>query len=145
RPRHLERRQEHRATVAALTTVTWIFALLLTAAGAHKLARPASAGAALAVARLPSDHRLVRLLGASEVVLGLAVVLHGGRPAIAALAVTYAAFAIFAERQRRRGAGCGCFAEADTPATGLHVALNAVAALTAAGAAVAPAGPLPAA
>lgn len=127
-----------------LTTAAWVCALLLVVAGARKITRPAAAGAALQVARLPSDARLVRLLGAGEVALGLVALALGGPVPIALLASAYAAFAVFAERQRRQGAGCGCFGEATTPATSLHVRLNAMAAALVTGAAVWPAPSLPA-
>lgn len=111
---------------------TWIFAVLLAVAGARKIAAPAATGAALQGARLPSDHRLVRLLGAGEVALATVVLGVGGAVPAAALALAYAAFAAFAYRQSRRGAGCGCFGDADAPATSLHVVLDAAGAMAAA-------------
>jgi hypothetical protein len=131
--------------VTAVTAITWVFALLLAAAGAQKLADPAAAGAALQMAKLPSDARVVRLLGSYEVMLAGAVLLVGGALPALALAVTYAAFAGFAARQSRRGEGCGCFGEPETPTTAVHVTLNVVAAVTAAAAAWSPTGALPAA
>jgi hypothetical protein len=131
--------------VTAVTAVTWVFALLLAAAGAQKLTNPAATGAALQVAKLPSDVRLVRLLGSYEIVLAGAVLLVGGTLPALLLAVTYAAFAGFAARQSRRGEGCGCFGEAEAPTTAVHVTLNVVAAVTAAAAAWSPTGALPAA
>lgn len=129
--------------MSTLTAITWVFALLLVVAGARKLSRPAATGAALQVARLPSDARLVRALGAGEVALGGTVLAAGGAAPTAVLAVAYAAFAVFAEHQRRQGAGCGCFGAATTPATRLHVWLNAGAAAVAAGAALQPGASLP--
>lgn len=108
---------------------TWIFAVLLAVAGARKIAAPAATGAALQGARLPSDHRLVRLLGAGEILLAGAVLGVGGIVPAALLAAAYAAFAAFAYRQSRSGAGCGCFGDADAPATPLHVVVDAVGAL----------------
>jgi hypothetical protein len=130
--------------VLVLTAATWVFALLLTAAGARKLAQPGAAAAALQAARLPSGAPLVRLLGAGEVAVGLAALVFGGTIPSALLALAYAAVAAFAEHQRRRGAGCGCFGAPTTPATGLHVALNITAAVSAAGTALWPAASLPA-
>lgn len=124
---------------------TWIFAVLLAVAGVRKIAAPAATGAALQGARLPSDHRLVRLLGAGEVVLAAAVLGLGGAVPAAVLAVAYAAFAAFAYRQSRRGAGCGCFGDADAPATSLHVVIDAAGAVAAAVAATASAPSLTAA
>jgi hypothetical protein len=130
--------------VSTLTAATWVFALLLAVAGAHKIARPATTGTALALARLTLNARLVWLLGAAEIALGLGVLLQGGRLPAALLAVAYAGFAGVAEHQRRKGAGCGCFGVATTAATTLHVALDVVAALVAGAAATQPGTALPA-
>lgn len=115
----------------ALTAATWVCAALLAVAGARKITGPDATGAALQVAHLPSDPRLVRVLGVAEMAVGLWVLAAGGMVATALLAVLYAAFAGFAEHQRRRGAGCGCFGATQTPATALHVWCNVLAALVA--------------
>ena len=128
--------------MTAVTAITWVFALLLAAAGAQKLTSPAATGAALQVAKLPSDARLVRVLGLYELGLAAAVLLLGGMIPAAFLAGTYAAFAAFAWRQSRRGEGCGCFGEAEAPTTTVHVVVNLVAAVVAVAAAAAPARPL---
>jgi hypothetical protein len=117
--------------VPALTAATWVCAALLILAGARKMTRPDATGAALQVARLPADLRLVRTLGAVEVGTGVWVLAAGGPVATALLALLYAAFAGFAEHQRRRGAGCGCFGAEQAPATALHVGVNVVAAVVA--------------
>lgn len=117
--------------MTAVTAITSMFALLLAAAGAQKLTNPAATGAALQTARLPSDTRLVRLLGGYELVLAAAVLAVGGTVPALLLAATYAAFAGFARRQSRRGEGCGCFGEAQAPTTSVHVVVNVVAATTA--------------
>lgn len=130
--------------MSLLTAVTWVFALLLAVAGSGKITRPAGTGAALQLVRLPSDRRLVRVLGAAEVGLGAAVLALGAAVPAVLLALTYAGFAVFAELQRRRGGACGCFGSPTTPATALHVWLNVTAATAAAGAAIAPGTSLPA-
>jgi len=117
--------------VPALTAATWMCATLLALAGARKITRPDATGAALQVAHLPADLRLVRTLGAVEVGIGMWVLVAGGPVATALLALLYAAFAGFAEHQRRRGAGCGCFGVEQAPATVLHVGVNVVAAVVA--------------
>lgn len=116
---------------------TWAFAALLAVAGVRKVADPAATGAALQGARLPSDRRLVRLLGVGEVALAAAVLLVGGWVPALLVAVAYAAFAMFAHRQSRRGAGCGCFGEADAPASRLHVLIDVCGAVAGAAAAAA--------
>lgn len=130
--------------MTAVTAVTWVFALLLAAAGAQKLSRPAATGAALQTAELPSNAVVVRLLGVYELVLAAAVLIVGGTVPALLLAATYAAFAVFAFRQARRGAGCGCFGQPEAPTTSVHVVLNAAAAAAAALAAATPAAPFPA-
>jgi len=127
------------------TAITWVFATLLVVAGAHKVAAPDATTAALQGARLPSDHWLVRVLGAAEVAVGLAVVVVGGTVPSAIMAVMYAGFAGFVARQAGRGEDCGCFGSQPAPATRLHVGVNAIAAVAAAAAAVAPGPSLPAA
>ena len=122
--------------MAAATAATWMFAVLLGTAGFTKLLRPAATGAALEGARLPSNHGLVRLLGAGEVLLAGAVLLVGGAVPAAGLAAAYAAFAGFTAYQARRGAGCGCFGDATAPATSVHVAIDVAGAVLAAVAAL---------
>lgn len=125
--------------VTAVTAITWVFALLLAAAGVAKVTSPAATGAALQTAKLPADHRLVRLLGVYELALAAVVLLVGGTVPAALLAVTYVAFAAFAFRQSRRGEGCGCFGEAATPTGNIHVLVNVAAASCAAATALGPA------
>ncbi|CAN5833238.1 hypothetical protein BH23ACT10_BH23ACT10_27820 [soil metagenome] len=133
--------------MSTLTAVTWVAAFLLVLAGAGKVKRPAATGSALRTARLPSDRRLVRLLGIGEVALGLAVLAVGGTVPTALLAGAYGAFAVFAQRQRRDGSDCGCFGATGTPVTGTpvtaaHVWVNTVFACVAVGAAITPASEL---
>ena len=128
-----------RTNVIAATAAMWVFAALLGVAGVRKVMAPAATAAALHGARLPSDHRLVRLLGAAEIAIGGAAILAGDTLFVGLLGVTYAAFALFAYRQSRAGQGCGCFGEADAPATNLPVAINIAGALLAGVAALRPA------
>lgn len=121
-----------------VTAATWVFAVLLAVAGAAKVTDPAATSAALQGARLVSDRRLVRMLGLGEIALAVAVLALGGRLPAALLAIAYAVFAAFAYRQSRQGEGCGCFGVSDAPATRLHVVVNVVAAVLAAGAALRP-------
>jgi len=109
--------------------------LLLVAAGVGKALRPDDTARALAavspgVPGTPSrpgprfTRRLVRVGAAAEAGLGLAglVVLDAG--VAGAVALSYAAFAVYVAAARRRGGAltsCGCFGTPDTPATRLHV------------------------
>ena len=110
-----------------------------------KIAKPAATGAALQGARLPSDARLVRLLGAGRGRARGAVLLVGGWLPAGLLAAAYAAFAGFTAYQSRRGAGCGCFGDATAPATNLHVGVDVAGAVASLGAALVGAPSLPAA
>jgi hypothetical protein len=61
-----------------------------------------------------------------------AALVWGNAATAAALAVVYAAFALFSWRLLVRSdatASCGCFGQAEAPVTRLHVVLNTVAAL----------------
>lgn len=120
--------------VPVLTVLVVLAAGLLVPAGIAKLRDPAVAREALGLpARI---EPLVRLLGAGELVLAAAVLATGARPAIVALALTYAGFTVVALRQRSRGESCGCFGASETPTGWHHVLLDGTAALVAAAAAV---------
>lgn len=119
-----------------LTAVSAVAALLLIAAGVAKLRDPAATRDALALTRLPDSAAVVRSLGAGEVALGTAALAVGGPVALGALAAAYAAFAVFADRQRRAGSSCGCFGVEEAPLTVMHVLVDGLAAVAAGGAAV---------
>ena len=119
-------------------------ALLLLISGVAKLLHPASAARAVVAARLTSSARLpaaravVRLTGIAEIATGLAVILIGGRLAALALALVYAALAVFARRLTAVAPAqdCGCFGAARAaPVTGWHIATSAAFAVLGAGAA----------
>lgn len=118
--------------------------LLLAAAGAAKVRRPASTARALRSAGLPSGPPLARLLGAVEIAVAVWCVLSGSRPACALVAAFYLGFAAFTARLLLGGKGssCGCFGEADTPASSIHVVVNIGLAAFAVAAAVEPPGPV---
>ncbi len=123
----------------ALAGPYYAAALLVAAAGALKLARPAATVTSLRAAKLPGSTALVRGLGAAELAVAAAA-LTAGRGGAAVLAATYAGFALYARFAASRAASCGCFGSAATPLGGLHVAVNlALAGL----AAVVAAAPLP--
>ncbi len=103
---------------------------LLALAGAAKAARPADTARALGdLVRLPARllRTVVRTGAIAEMVLGLAALVRP-QPATAALvAASYGGFASYVAYARSRGgsiATCGCFGTPDTPATGIHIALD---------------------
>jgi hypothetical protein len=113
--------------------------VLLSLAGGFKLVRPLPTLGALKGVGLPGSLAAVRLLGAAEVVVGVAALLTGVAPVMASVSVAYAAFGGFVVAARRRGAAlqsCGCFGDVDVPPTNLHVAVNVIASVTAAVAAI---------
>jgi hypothetical protein len=119
------------------------FALLLILAGAAKALRPLPTVRALRSVQLPSSILAVRLLGAGEAVLAVLALVTAGPIAAALVAISYASFAAFVFYARARGgtiSSCGCFGKADSPPTAAHIVVNLAAAVTAAAAAVWPAG-----
>lgn len=115
---------------ATSEVVAWVAGAVLLLAGVAKLRWPTGTVGALADARLPGNAAVVRLLGATEVAAGLAILLVGGRVPAGVAALLYAGFAVFVVRQRRSAGGsCGCFGEERTPVSGLHVAVNVLAAV----------------
>jgi hypothetical protein len=111
-----------------------VAAVLLVWAGAAKVARPAGTARALRAAGLPASAALVRGLAAVEAVVGVSVIVVGGRALDAAMAASYVVFAAFVGAAIARGwslSSCGCFGEADARPTTAHVVVDA--ALAAAG------------
>ena len=99
-------------------------AILLVAAGATKLSRPAGDSAGLFGFRARAG--VVRLIGALEVAAGTAALLVGG-PAAWAVGILYAAFALVVLRAVLAGAeSCGCFGRLDAPPSLIHVVGNLV-------------------
>ncbi len=124
-------------------------AALLVAAGVAKVRDPLPLMRALVSAGVPSRpvlSPLVRAGAAVEIALGLVAIGTGSALAAAGVAASYLAFTGFVLLAMTRGgvlASCGCFGRADTPPTGLHVAVTAALAAVAAVVAVRPLGPLP--
>jgi hypothetical protein len=115
----------------ALTPLLLIGAAVLCAAGVTKLRAPATAARALGELGPPSSPGAVRLIAAVELVIGGWCAIDPVRPAAAALACVYGAFAGAAVLLVRRRAACGCFGEDDAPASVWQASLSAVLALVA--------------
>ena len=117
-------------------------AVLLVAAGAAKLSRPAPGWADLLGFRARTP--VVRLVGASEAAAGVAALFLGGAAAWA-VGLLYAAFALVVLRAVLAGAdSCGCFGRLDAPPSLIHVVGDLVLAAVSFGAAGAPSPPIPA-
>lgn len=107
---------------------------LLVVAGLPKVVDPLPLVRALRGAGLPVHRQLVRVFAVVEVALGAWALLAPGRYAAALVAAAYLVFTAFVARVLTRGGvlgSCGCFGKPDTPATRTHLALTALAALTA--------------
>ncbi|HLG68282.1 MAG TPA: MauE/DoxX family redox-associated membrane protein [Acidimicrobiales bacterium] len=104
---------------------------LLVVAGSAKSLRPATAAQALAeVVPMPpaAARHAVRLLAGSEAALGVLALVRPGAGA-APVGASYACFAAYVALVRAKGgalATCGCFGTPDTPATALHLVVDAV-------------------
>jgi hypothetical protein len=120
-------------TIALLAHVA---AGLVAVAGIGKVLRPDATRDALALTQLPAATGAIRMLGAGEVALAVAVLATGHALAFGALAAAYAGFLLVAVRQRRAGRGCGCFGATEDRVSGLHLGVNAVAAVIAGAAAI---------
>ena len=115
-------------------------AVLLVLAGAAKLSRPAPGWADLLGFRARTP--VVRLVGASEAVAGVAALFLGGTAAWA-VGLLYAAFALVVLRAVLAGAdSCGCFGRLDAPPSLIHVVGNLVLAAVSFAAAGAPSPPI---
>jgi hypothetical protein len=122
-------------------------ALLLGGAGIGKLAAPQPAAAML---RQGLPHRLrrlaradlVRLAGAAELAVAVAVVLTGNRLTLVLLAAAYLAFLTLSARLAAAKAtgSCGCFGRVDSPVGAGHLVLNLAAGAAAVAAAFRPPG-----
>lgn len=131
-----------------LDAAFWAVCLVLVASGATKLVDPTPFAGALSAldprsrdavhgGTVPSGRVVGTVVGAIEVVVGLAGLVVGGRAVAAVAAVAYACFAVVVLVARRRGlASCGCFGARSGPPSLLHAVINAGSALACAAAAV---------
>ena len=106
-----------------------VLAGVLAAGGVAKLVGPEATVPMLRALGLPARPVVARLLGALEVVVGVAALLFGGRLLAGAVAVLFAAFTVAVLRLRAGGeaVSCGCFGRSSAPPTLVHVAVDAVA------------------
>ena len=107
---------------------------LLAAAGADKALRPQNTATALSSAGLPATRPMVRAAAVAELAIGAGAAVSGAPPLAAAVALSYAGFAVFVAVARARRwplSTCGCFTTVDTPPTWGHVLLDAAAAAVA--------------
>ena len=116
--------------------------MLLVVAGVAKLSRPAPGVANLLGFRAPPV--LVRIVGGSEIAVGVAALLVGG-PVAWAVGLIYASFAAIVLRALLAEArSCGCFGRLDAPPSWIHVGGNLALAAVSFVAAAAGRAPVPA-
>ncbi|MPZ52152.1 MAG: hypothetical protein GEU79_05375 [Acidimicrobiia bacterium] len=111
----------------SLAATVWVFAALLVVTGVLKIVRPTEVERALRSVDVPAAHGSGRVLGAAEVVVGVAVFLIDGPLPAVALTLLYLGFGVFVVVALRSGGvvrSCGCVGKADTPPNPLHVILN---------------------
>jgi hypothetical protein len=102
-------------------------------AGAAKFLAPSGTVQALRAARLPASPLLVRLLGLTELAVGVATIVVGGWVLPAVVALFYAGFSGFVAMRLRAGdtAGCGCFGATTAPLTSGHLVYDVAAMVSA--------------
>lgn len=109
------------------------FMALVSLAGIQKIADPRPTTGALAAAGLPSSRVVVLVLGALELVTGLAGIAIGGPVPALVAGVLYSCFALFVLNALVRDLpihSCGCLGASDTPPSVIHLLINVAAVAT---------------
>jgi hypothetical protein len=109
-------------------------AVLLVVAGIGKIRRPTPTVGALKSVDVRVGDRAVRLLGVTEVALGITAIAIGGAIPTALVGISYLGFTGFLVVALRRGgavSSCGCLGKPETPPTHTHAVVTAAIAVTA--------------
>src|SRR4051794_21884422 len=108
-------------------------AVLLVATALPKLWHPQGATAMLSTLRIPVVPAVVRLWAVGELVVGVMVLVVGGRTPTVLLAASYLLFAALVAGALRNGgvASCGCLGAVETPPSVAHLVVDVAAALAA--------------
>ena len=109
-----------------------IAAVLLAVAGILKTLHPSDTARALEGFGVRIPESVVRGGGAVEAAVACVAFLVGHPVAVAIVAASYGAFALFvflAQRRRLPISSCGCFGRVDTPPSSIHLAVTVAAAL----------------
>jgi hypothetical protein len=121
-----------------LTPVLYVAAAFLVTSGGGKLWDPSPASMALAEARLPASHVLVRILGTVEVGIGVLCLVRPSAYVNGSLAGMYLAFAGFLGyllRENPQASSCGCAGKRQVRPNPVHAVLDLVVVAVAAAAA----------
>ena len=131
-------------TADALAPIVFLAAGLLLAAGAAKLMQPGATAQALLDAGMPGSRSAARVVGGTEIAVGIWALARpsaGGALALGVLYLAFAAFLAYVLRVHPDAGSCGCAGPTRVPPNRLHLALNMIAA--AAGISLAVAGGAP--
>ncbi len=118
-----------------LAPVVYVAAAFLITSGATKLWNPIPASEALADARLPASHVLVRILGAIEVGIGILCIVRPSTYANGGMAGIYFGFAGFLGYlllRNPQASSCGCAGKRQVRPNPVHAVLDLVVAALAA-------------
>ncbi len=111
-----------------------VVAGVLAVGGVFKIVDPTPTTEMFGVLGLPRSRTLARASGLIEVTLGVAAFLFGGLVLQVLVALAFLLFAAMTGMLIAQGgaASCGCFGRLSSPPSGIHVAVNLVAACLAA-------------
>ncbi len=107
-----------------------VLGVVLVVSGIMKLADTAPTEAMFGAMRLPDSGLVVRLVALYEIVVGVGVVVFGGRVFAALVGASYAVFTIVSATLLARGersVSCGCFGRSSATISPIHVAVDAIA------------------
>lgn len=107
-------------------------AVVMAVAGVAKLAKPDVTTDAVRAAGLPAPRGAATLLGLTELLVGVAVIVWQSRPAAVLLGLLYVGFVVYSLRLlivRGPAASCGCFGQRHATLGVEHVVVNLAVAL----------------
>ena len=107
-----------------------VLGVVLVVSGIMKLADTAPTEAMFGAMRLPDSAVVVRLVALYEIVVGVGVIVFGGRLFAALVGVSFAVFTVVSALLLARGersVSCGCFGRSSATISPIHVAVDGVA------------------
>jgi hypothetical protein len=111
-----------------------VLGVVLVVSGVMKLADTAPTEAMFGAMKLPDSAAVVRCVALYEIVVGVGVVVFGGRVFAALVGASYAVFTVVSASLLARGersVSCGCFGRSSATISPIHVAVDAVATVVA--------------
>ena len=106
--------------------IYFVICEVLVISGISKILSPLPTKSALSTIGLPSRSSLVRLLGLTEILIGILGILVGGRYLPLITGALFAFFSVFILFALRNGqvASCGCFGATTSPPSLIHLFAN---------------------